>query len=134
AEDAFAEAKVLVTGHSGFKGSWLSLWLTQLGARVIGVSLGVPTEPSHFQAAALGRLLEDHQLDIRDGPALKALVQETQPDFLFHLAAQPIVRRSYSDPVLTWQTNTLGTVNVLEALRELKKSCVAVLITSDKCY
>jgi CDP-glucose 4,6-dehydratase len=110
------------------------LWLTQWGARVTGVSLGVPTEPSHFQAAGLRSLLEDHQLDIRDGPALKALVQETQPDFVFHLAAQPIVRRSYSDPVRTWQTNTLGTINVLEALRELKKPCVAVFITSDKCY
>jgi len=108
ARNIFANAKVLVTGHSGFKGSWLSLWLTQLGARVIGVSLNVPTEPCHFNAAALSRFLQDHTLDIRDGPALRALVLETQPDFVFHLAAQPIVRRSYSDPVLTWQTNTLG--------------------------
>jgi len=134
AKNIFTNAKVLVTGHSGFKGSWLSLWLTHLGARVIGASLDVPTEPSHFNAAALAGLLQDYRVDIRDGPALKALVQENQPDFVFHLAAQSLVRRSYADPVETWQTNTLGTVNVLQALRQLKKPCVAVLITSDKCY
>mgnify|MGYP001562557552 CR=1 FL=1 len=134
AKNNFTNTKVLVTGHSGFKGSWLSLWLTHLGARVIGASLDVPTEPSHFNAAALASLLQDHRVDIRDGSALKTLVRENQPDFVFHLAAQSLVRRSYADPVETWQTNTLGTVNVLEALRELKKPCVAVLITSDKCY
>ncbi len=130
----FANARVLVTGHTGFKGSWLSLWLSNLGAHVSGVSLGVPTEPSHFQSARLVNLLQDHRQDIRDGAALKAIVRNVQPDFIFHLAAQPLVRRAYSDPVETWQTNTMGTVNVLEALRGLEKPCVAVLITSDKCY
>jgi len=134
ARSAFADAKVLVTGHTGFKGSWLSLWLGHLGAKVTGVSLGVPTEPSHFNAAALTEVLQDHRLDIRDGPALNALVREEQPDFVFHLAAQALVRRSYDDPLETWQTNALGTVNVLQALRELNRPCVAVLITSDKCY
>lgn len=134
ANNVFSNAKVLVTGHTGFKGAWLSLWLSHLGARVTGASLDVPTEPSHFEAGNLSHLVQDHRLDIRDGAALKSLVQELQPDFVFHLAAQPLVRRSYVDPVETWQTNTLGTVNILEALRELKTSCVAVLITSDKCY
>lgn len=133
-KELFLNSKVLVTGHSGFKGSWLSLWLSHLGAQVTGASVDVPTEPSHFQAAALKDLVRDCRLDIRDGAALRALVLECQPDFVFHLAAQAIVRRSYADPVQTWQTNTLGTVNVLQALRELKKPCVAVLITSDKCY
>lgn len=130
----FADARVLITGHTGFKGSWLSLWLSSLGAKVIGVSLDVPTQPSHFEAGHLAGVLQDRRLDVRDGAALKSLVQEFQPDFVFHLAAQPLVRRSYADPVETWQTNALGTVNVLEALRGLKTPCVAVLITSDKCY
>ncbi len=130
----FNGARVLITGHTGFKGSWLSLWLTQLGAKVSGVSLGLPTEPTHFVAADIAERIHDFRLDIRDGGALKALMQDVQPDFVFHLAAQALVRRSYADPVDTWQTNTMGTINVLEALRELRKPCVAVLITSDKCY
>jgi CDP-glucose 4,6-dehydratase len=130
----FDGKKVLVTGHTGFKGSWLSLWLTQLGAHVSGVSLGVPTEPSHFAAAGLAGRAQDHRQDIRSGSELKALVHEIQPDFVFHLAAQALVRRSYDDPADTWQTNVMGTLNVLEALRGLKSPCVAVLITSDKCY
>ena len=130
----FRNAKVLITGHTGFKGSWLSIWLQQLGAQVFGISLDIPTNPSHFVAAGLDKLIEDYRLDIRDGPELKSLVRNIKPDFVFHLAAQSLVRRSYSDPVETWQTNALGTVNILESLRNLKKSCVAVLITSDKCY
>ena len=133
-QQIFSGTKVLVTGHTGFKGSWLSLWLSHLGAKVSGVSLYVPTEPSHFHAGRLAALMQDHRLNIRDNAALKTLVRDIQPDFIFHLAAQPLVRHSYTDPVETWQTNTMGTVNILEALREIKKSCVAVMITSDKCY
>ena len=123
-----------MTGHTGFKGSWLAMWLKVLGAQVVGAALEPLSEPSHFQVAGLENILEDHRLDIRNGDALKYLVSQTQPDFVFHLAAQPLVRQSYLDPVETYQTNVLGTLNLLEALRQLEKKCVAVLITSDKCY
>jgi len=130
----FQHKTVLITGHTGFKGSWLAVWLESLGAKVVGVSLEPPTEPSHFEVSELSEILEDHRLDIRNGEALKRMVLETQPDFVFHLAAQPLVRQSYLDPVETYQTNVLGTLNLLEALRPLEKKCIAVLITSDKCY
>jgi CDP-glucose 4,6-dehydratase len=131
----FPGSKVLITGHTGFKGSWLSLWLSGLGANVTGVSLDIPTEPSHFLSGKIDEILaKDLRLDIRDGAAMKDLIKVLQPDFVFHLAAQPIVRRSYADPFESWQTNTLGTVNILEALRGLEKACTAVFITSDKCY
>ena len=130
----FADRRVVITGHTGFKGSWLSLWLRSLGADVVGLSIGVPTEPSHFNAAALAGLVQDHRADIRDGDAVRKLLRDAQPDFVFHLAAQSLVRRAHADPMETWQTNAMGTLNVLEALRTLKKPCTAVLITSDKCY
>jgi CDP-glucose 4,6-dehydratase len=125
---------VLITGHTGFKGSWLSMWLTSLGAKVIGVALDPPSQPSHFEVAGLAEILEDHRLDIRDGSALKSLVSQIQPDFVFHLAAKALVRESYNDPIVTYQTNVLGTLNLLEALRPLKTKCTCILITSDKCY
>ena len=130
----FSGSKVLVTGHTGFKGSWLSLWLHQLGAEVVGLSLNVPTKPSHFEAAGMSGFLSEHRVDLRDGASVRRVMRETRPDFVFHLAAQALVRRAYTDPVATYATNLMGTVNVLEGLRTLVNPCVAVLITSDKCY
>lgn len=131
---AFNTKTVLITGHTGFKGAWLTAWLKQLGANVVGIAHNVPTEPSHFSAARLGADMLDHRIDIRDRSELEEAIVATQPDFLFHLAAQALVRRSYDDPLETWQTNVLGTLNVLEGLRKLDKSCAAVIVTSDKCY
>ena len=133
-QEVFQGRTVLVTGHTGFKGSWLSAWLHLLGAKVVGVALDPPTQPSHFDAANMGAMLEDHRLDIRSGSDVTRVIRDAQPDFVFHLAAQPLVRQSYADPVETYQTNVLGTLNVLEALRTLGKPCTAVMITSDKCY
>ncbi len=133
-KNVFLNSKVLITGHTGFKGSWLSLWLSSLGANVIGASIDVPTNPSHFNASCLSNIINDHRLDIRDFDSLKRLIESESPDFIFHLAAQPLVRQSYLNPIDTWETNTIGTIKLLEALRSLKKPCVAILITSDKCY
>lgn len=130
----FNGARVLITGHTGFKGSWLSLWLAHLGADVHGVSLDLPSTPSHFVSSGLASRVKDHRLDIRDGASLNYLVEKLNPDFVFHLAAQALVRPAFENPSETWQTNVIGTVNVLESLRLLKRPCVAVLITSDKCY
>jgi CDP-glucose 4,6-dehydratase len=125
---------VVVTGHTGFKGSWLTLWLTHLGARVHGYALPPPSTPSLFEMARLDQAI-DHSLgDVRDLEGFSALLQRTRPRFVFHLAAQAIVSLSYSDPVETISTNVMGTVMVLEALRRVTWPCAAVLITSDKCY
>ena len=131
---SFIGRTVLITGHTGFKGAWLTAWLKQLGAKVVGIALDPPTEPSHFSVANLADGMTDLRIDIRDRALLGDAIVAAQPDFVFHLAAQAIVRRSYNDPVETWQTNVLGTLHVLEALRKLDKPCSAVIITSDKCY
>lgn len=133
-QNAFHDKTVLVTGHTGFKGSWLTAWLKQLGARVVGIALDPPTDPSHFAAANLSDSMTDLRIDIRDRQAVEVAINSAEPDFVFHLAAQALVRRSYDDPIETWQTNVLGTLHVLEALRKLDKPCAAVIITSDKCY
>ncbi len=125
---------MLVTGHTGFKGSWLVAWLRKLGAEVTGIALDPPSQPSHFVAAGMAAGMADCRFDIRNRNMLKDGIARSEPDFVFHLAAQPLVRRSYADPVETYETNVIGTLNVLEALRGLDKPCVAVLITSDKCY
>ena len=132
--DHFEGKTILITGHTGFKGSWLTAWLRLLGAKVIGIALAPPTEPSHFSAAHLADGMIDLRINIRDHTALEESMVGFQPDFVFHLAAQALVRRSYEDPLETWQTNVIGTINVLEALRKLDKPCAAVIITSDKCY
>ena len=139
--EAYQGKTVLLTGHTGFKGSWLSEWLLMVGARVVGVALPPDTEPALFDQLGLAERLEHNILDIRNREALKSKVLEARPDFVFHLAAQPLVRRSYSEPVETWDANVMGTVHLLDALRELdenyagsQKTCASVFITTDKCY
>ena len=127
--------KVLVTGHTGFKGSWLCEWLLALGAEVYGFSNGIPTNPSLFKQLRIGkRIALDLRGDIRDRAAVKKAITAIRPDFVFHLAAQPLVRLSYEQPVETFDTNIMGTIHVLDALRSLKNKCSAVMITTDKCY
>jgi len=125
---------VLITGHTGFKGSWLSMWLAHLGAKVVGVSNTEISEPSNFSVSEISSVIDDHRLDVRDADAIKTLVEKIQPDFVFHLAAQALVRPSYENPLETMTTNAIGTANVLDALRALNKKVVAVMITSDKAY
>ncbi len=130
----FTNKNVLITGHTGFKGSWLSMWLAHLGANVIGVSNDEISNPSNFSASKISSAIDDKRLDIRNADALKELVQEVRPDFIFHLAAQALVRTSYENPLETMTTNAIGTANVLDAIRALDKKAVAVMITSDKAY
>jgi len=132
--DIFSNRSVLVTGHTGFKGSWLCAWLNHLGANVTGIALSPPSVPSHFDAIRLSELIDDHRVDIRDFEKTQTVIREAKPDFVFHLAAQSLVRRSYIEPIETYQTNIQGTLNVLESLRKVDKPCVAIIITSDKCY
>lgn len=134
-EQAFWRGKrVLVTGHTGFKGGWLSLWLHRLGAEVHGIALAPPTEPSLYNAAQLGNWVASYLGDIRDPEAVRAAIAASRPEIVFHLAAQPLVRRSYRDPVETYSTNVMGTVQVLEAVRQFGNTRVVLNITSDKCY
>lgn len=128
------DKKVFLTGHTGFKGSWLSLWLQMLGAEVVGYSLPPPTEPSMFQTADVAQGMRSVTGDVRDLKALEASVREHRPEILIHMAAQSLVRHSYKDPVETYSTNVMGTVNVLEAVRGSGTVRAAVVVTSDKCY
>lgn len=132
--EAFKDKKVLVTGHTGFKGSWLTLWLNLLGAKVVGLGLEPITNPSLYKVTKISSSVNEHILDIRDAESVEKLIHVEQPDFVFHLAAQSLVRKSYAEPVNTWDTNVMGTINVLNGLRTLSKNCYAVFITSDKCY
>ena len=132
--EVFKNKKVLVTGNTGFKGSWLTTWLLQLGADVYGISNEVPTNPSMFEVLELQQKINHSFIDIRDYEKLKNKIVEIEPDFIFHLAAQPIVSISYADPVGTISSNVLGTTHVLESIRNLNNKCVAIIITSDKCY
>ena len=132
--ERFKNKTVLITGHTGFKGSWLSIWLTHLGANVVGISKNEVSSPSNFLASDISNIIDDRRLDIRDTHAVKVLVEAIQPDFVFHLAAQALVRPSYENPIETMTTNAIGTANVLDALRALDKKVVAVIITSDKAY
>jgi CDP-glucose 4,6-dehydratase len=130
----FNNKKILVTGHTGFKGSWLCAWLNHLGAEVVGVSDDVVSNPSNYLASSVSDFVQDYRVDIRDTNKVASLIKETQPDFVFHLAAQALVRPSYENPIETMTTNAIGTANVLDALRDLDKKVVAVMITSDKAY
>ena len=133
-EQVFRKKKVIITGHTGFKGSWLTSWLNLLGAEVVGISLDSSTVPSHFNFLQLSRDIKDIRLDIRDYNSLESIVLTEKPDFFFHLAAQAIVNLSYEEPRLTWEHNVIGTLNVLDSLKNLSNSCISVIITSDKCY
>lgn len=130
----YAGSRVLITGNTGFKGAWLSFWLEELGATVGGYSLGVPSTPSIFESAKVADHIAHYDGDVCDLARFKAVVHEFRPDFIFHLAAQAIVSTSYADPVGTMMTNFMGTVNVLEAVREIDWECNVIMITSDKCY
>lgn len=126
--------RVLLTGHTGFKGSWLSLWLNALGADVTGYALDPPTQPSLYIQAGAGAAVRTIRADIRDLQRLKSAVVECHPSVVIHMAAQSIVRRGYEDPVETYSSNVMGTVHLLEAVRQLNQPCVVVNVTSDKCY
>lgn len=133
--DYFHGRSVLVTGHTGFKGGWLATWLKELGAHVTGLALDPPAgEPSLFELADVADGMESRIADIRDLAAVRGIVRESEPAVVFHLAAQPLVRESYSDPVRTYATNVLGTVHVLEAVREVDSVRCVVNVTTDKCY
>jgi len=132
--NVYAGKKVLVTGNTGFKGSWLSFWLVKLGAEVYGASKDIPTSPSAYETMKLSGKVKHSFIDIRDLNVLINLVDEIKPDFVFHLAAQSLVGRSYAEPIDTITSNVGGTANLLEALRRINHPCVAVLVTSDKCY
>jgi CDP-glucose 4,6-dehydratase len=126
--------RVFLTGHTGFKGGWLSLWLQQLGAELTGFALQPPTQPNLFDKARVGAGMTSIIGDIRDGAKLLAAVSEAAPEIVIHMAAQPLVRRSYADPVETYSTNVMGTVNMLEAVRQSATVRAVVNVTTDKCY
>jgi len=132
--EKFRGKKVLVTGHTGFKGSWLSLWLAQLGADVVGASIGVPTKPSNYLASNVKKYVDNKVVDIRNLNELETLISKVKPDYVFHLAAQALVRESYINPIDTMLTNSIGTANLLESLRKIDKKVIAIIITSDKAY
>jgi len=126
--------RVFLTGHTGFKGSWLSLWLHALGADVTGYALEPPTRPSLFVQAGVSSAVKSMCADIRDFSRLRSAIADSRPEVVIHMAAQSVVRRGYEDPIETYSTNVMGTVHLLEALRQLEQPCVVVNITSDKCY
>lgn len=132
--DIYRGRKVLITGHTGFKGSWMTAWLLKLGARIIGLSNEVPTTPAMFEKLALEQRIRHINADVRDLAAVRGAIEGEKPDYVFHLAAQAIVSKSYDYPLETMTTNFVGTMNVLEALRHHKRPCLAIFITSDKCY
>ncbi len=133
-KEIFKNKTVLITGHTGFKGSWLSLWLNNLGARVVGISDGIPSSPSNFEVSSIENLVESHFFDICEKERLSELINDVNPDFIFHLAAQALVRNSYKYPRETFLTNAIGTANILDSLKDFDERVNLILITSDKAY
>lgn len=133
-QQIYKDKKVLITGHTGFKGSWLAIWLMKLGANVIGYSLDPIGEESLFKLTELNNKVKDIRADIRDAAKLQAVFEEYQPEIVFHLAAQPLVKQSYRDPIYTYEVNVMGTMHVLEAIRKSPSVKAGVMVTSDKCY
>lgn len=131
-DDIYRGKRVLITGHTGFKGSWLALWLKELGAVVTGAALPAATVPNHWGIIRCNNV--EHHIDIRDPETLAALVKSVQPEMVFHLAAQSLVRRSYREPLETWSTNVMGTANLIEACRKTNSVKAMVVVTTDKCY
>jgi CDP-glucose 4,6-dehydratase len=132
--NCYKSKKVIVTGHTGFKGSWLTVWLLKIGANVIGISKDIPTNPSMFKVINLEGKIKHYKEDVRDLDKIRSIINVEKPDFIFHLAAQAIVSTSYTNPIDTISTNAIGTANILEVLKNYKRPCVAVMVTSDKCY
>jgi CDP-glucose 4,6-dehydratase len=130
--ESYRQRKVLLTGHTGFKGSWLALWLTRLGADVTGIALPPESKPNHWDLLKLK--IKEQRLDIRDAKKLHKAIDKAQPEMIFHLAAQSLVRRSYREPLDNWSTNVMGTVNLLEACRHVSSVKAVVIVTTDKCY
>ena len=124
----FNKKKVLITGHTGFKGSWLALWMHHLGANVIGVSKNVPTNPSHFNSLGLKKFVKSKKIDIKNNKLLKLNIKKYKPDFVFHLAAQAIVKKSYTNSLETWNSNLIGTINLLESLKDFFLSDSVIII------
>ena len=133
-DNIYKGKKIIITGHTGFKGSWLSTWLISLGADVVGISKDIPTSPSMFVELGIEEKLTHYIADICNLDHIKKIIDKEQPDFVFHLAAQALVSVSYENPTETMLTNVIGTMNVLEGMRNTKKKCQIILITSDKCY
>jgi CDP-glucose 4,6-dehydratase len=134
-EQIYSDRRVLVTGHTGFKGSWMSAWLTLTGAQVTGLALDPQEDqPLYASLELANRLSADHRVDVRDREAVARVVASSAPEFIFHLAAQPLVRQSYAEPAETFETNVIGVSNVLEAVRRQGRPCVIVVVTTDKCY
>ena len=130
----FENKKIIITGHTGFKGSWLTAFLSTYNCKIYGVSKDIPTNPSHFKLLKLKKNIKTFKADIRDLTLLRKIFKKVQPDFVFHLAAQALVKNSYQNPHSTFTSNSIGTLNILESLKSLKKKCTTIMITSDKSY
>ena len=133
-ESIYKGKTIIITGHTGFKGSWLSIWLSSLGAKVIGLSIDIPCQPSNFEVNELNNIIDDRRVDIREAEKVREIIHKEEPDFIFHLAAQSLVRRSYENPLDTILTNAYGSSSILDALRDFEKNVTVVMITSDKAY